>query len=172
MSPRAIVLRMQRAAVRERVKVTVPEGYTRFDVAKRLQTAKICSARAFLEATVDSSLLASLGISGDSTEGYLFPATYDLLLDSEPSQVVVRMKTEFDKRFERLTRENAAGTEALHARTGWSATEIVTLASIVEKEAHVDDERLSSPASFSTDFAIRFFRRSACSRTQPAPTVA
>jgi UPF0755 protein len=141
MSPRTIVRRMQRAAVRERTKVTVPEGFTRFDIAKRLQNGKVCSARTFLEATVDPSLLAELGIAGDSSEGYLFPATYEFMLDTEPSQVVTRMKAEFDKRFERLTRENAAGAEALHARTGWSAAEIVTLASIVEKEAHVDDER-------------------------------
>ncbi len=141
LSPRALIQRMQRALVEEHVKVLVPEGYTRFDIAKRLEIAKICSAKAFLEATTDTALLASLGITGNSAEGYLFPATYDFGLDSEPSHVVSRMKAEFDKRYQRLTRDNAVGTDALRTHFGWETAEIVTLASIVEKEAALDEER-------------------------------
>jgi UPF0755 protein len=141
MSPHALVRRMLRVPVLERAKVAIPEGFTRFDVAKRLQSAKICSAEAFLEATVDAGLLASLGIPGESAEGYLFPATYDFQLDMEPSQVIARMKAEFDKRYERLSRDNAMGAETLRSKMGWSTAEIVTLASIVEKEAAHDDER-------------------------------
>ncbi len=141
LSPRALVRRMQRALVEERAKVLVPEGYTRFDIAKRLQIAKICAAKAFLDATTDTALLASLGIAGPSAEGYLFPATYEFALDSEPSHVVFRMKGEFDKRYLRMTRENATAIEALRTRFGWGTAEIVTLASIVEKEAALDEER-------------------------------
>jgi UPF0755 protein len=141
MSPRAIVRRMQRTLVHERVKVAVPEGFTRFDIARRLQGAKVCAAKAFIEATGDPALLLALGIDGESAEGYLFPATYEFALDAEPSQVVTRMKAEFDKRFDRLARDNAMGTEALRARMGWNKAEIVTLASIIEKEAAHDDER-------------------------------
>jgi UPF0755 protein len=141
LSPRALVRRMQRAPAQERVKVVVPEGFTRFDVAKRLQGAKVCAARAFLEASVDASLLVELGIVGDSAEGYLFPATYEFALDTEPTSVISRMKAEFDKRYERLTRDNAMGTEMLRSRMGWATREIVTLASMVEKEAAHDEER-------------------------------
>src|SRR5262249_3798275 len=91
MSPRALVRRMQRLPVQERAKVTIPEGFTRFDIAKRLMTAQICSAQAFLEATTDPGLLAQLGIEADSAEGFLFPATYEFSLDTEPAQVVTRM---------------------------------------------------------------------------------
>ena len=42
----------------ERAKVAVPEGFTRFDIAKRLQSFKVCSAEAFIEATTDAALLA------------------------------------------------------------------------------------------------------------------
>jgi UPF0755 protein len=121
--------------------VRIPEGLTRFDIAKRLQTARVCSARLFLETTVDPELLGRLAITGNSVEGYLFPATYDFAMDSEPSQVVARMKAEFDKRYERLTHENALGTDALRTGMGWGTAEILTLASIVEKEAAVDEER-------------------------------
>jgi len=132
---------MQRTPVQEHAKIVVPEGLNRFDIGKRLQNAKICSAKAFVDATADAELLGQLGITGDSAEGYLFPATYEFSLDSEPNQVVMRMKAEFDKRYERLTRDNAMGTDALHAHMGWGTAEIVTLASIVEKEAAVDEER-------------------------------
>jgi UPF0755 protein len=141
MSPRTLVRRMQRVPVQERAKVVVPEGFTRFDIARRLQTMKVCSAQAFLEATTDPGLLAQLGIEADSAEGFLFPATYEFQLDMEPSQVITRMKAEFDKRYERIARDNAMGAETLRTTMGWSVPQIVTLASIVEKEAALDDER-------------------------------
>jgi UPF0755 protein len=141
LSPRALVRRMQRTDKQEKAKVAIPEGFTRFDIARRLQAARICSARAFLDATVDGALLGELKINAASAEGYLFPATYELPLDTEPSQVVTRMVTEFGKRYERLTRDNAQGTENLRQRLSWGPAEIVILASIVEKEAAVDEER-------------------------------
>ncbi len=141
MSPRALVRRMLRVPVQEKVKVTIPEGFTRFDIAKRLQATKVCAAKAFLDATVDETVLVALGIKGDSAEGYLFPATYEFPLDSEPGHVITRMKAEFDKRYDRIARDNAMGAETLRARLGWTTPEIVTLASIVEKEAAHDEER-------------------------------
>jgi UPF0755 protein len=141
LSPRDLVRRMQRTAVQERVKVTIPEGFTRFDIAKRLQNAKVCSVRAFVDATADTDLLGKLQITGESAEGYLFPATYEFTLDADPTVVITRMKAEFDKRYERLARDNAMGAEALRSRMGWSMAEVVNLASIIEKEAAHDEER-------------------------------
>jgi UPF0755 protein len=141
LSPRILARRMERAGTQERGRVVVPEGFTRFDIARRLQTARVCSSRAFLDATTDRSLLNELKITGESAEGYLFPASYDLALDSDPSQVVTRMVGEFQKRYERLTRDNAMGAEALRQKMSWGTPEIVALASIVEKEAAVDEER-------------------------------
>jgi UPF0755 protein len=140
LSPRELVRRMQRAPVQERAKVRIPEGLTRFDIAKRLQMAKVCAAHAFVDATTDPELLARLAIPAGSAEGFLFPATYDFPMDSDASAIVARMKSEFDKRYERLTRDNA-GVDYLRSHLGWSEAEIVTMASIVEKEAAVDDER-------------------------------
>jgi len=78
---------MQRTLVHERVKVAVPEGFTRFDIARRLQGAKVCAAKAFIEATADPPCSRRSHHRGVG-EGYLFPATYELALDAEPSQVV------------------------------------------------------------------------------------
>jgi UPF0755 protein len=141
LSPRALVQRMLKSDSQEHVKVVVPEGFTRFDIARRLHAAKVCSSKAFLDATEDPALLGQLEIPGDSAEGYLFPATYELPLDSDPAQVVTRMKSELDKRLAKLTHDNPTGTDTLDRTLHWKTEEILTLASVVEKEAAVDEER-------------------------------
>jgi peptidoglycan lytic transglycosylase G len=141
LSPADIMKRMQKSPNRQHAKIVLHEGWNRFEMARRLATARICGTRAFLDATADRALLAELGIAGDSAEGFLFPATYELAMDSEPREIVARLKAEFDKRFDRLIRADAASGPTLQAAFGWGTREIVTLASIIEKEAAVDEER-------------------------------
>jgi UPF0755 protein len=140
-SPGALVARLARTTGGGHAKVTIPEGYTRFDIAKRLQSLHVCSLRSWLDATVDPALLAELHIEGPSAEGFLFPATYDLPLDSAASDVVRRLKAEFDKRYAALEGGHQPGILDLSTTLQWGTKEIVTLASMIEKEAAVDDER-------------------------------
>jgi UPF0755 protein len=140
-SPRQLVARLERRAGGGSVRVTFPEGWTRFDMAKRLQDKQICGLRDFLDATTDKALLAELGLEGDSAEGFLFPATYDLAFDSDPRDVVRRMKREFDRRWDLLSRAHSASLNDVMTSTGFNVRDVVSLASIVEKEAAVDDER-------------------------------
>ncbi len=141
LSARQIVARLERRPGGGSAHVTFPEGWTRFDMSKRLQDREVCALRDFLDATVDATLLRELGIEGDSAEGYLFPATYDLPLDSDPRDVVRRMKREFDRRWDQLSRAHSASLNDVMTSAGLRARDVVTLASIVEKEAAVDDER-------------------------------
>jgi UPF0755 protein len=141
LSPATLLSRLERTHGGGHVKVTIPEGFTRFDVARRLQALRVCPLRAWLDATTDPALLAELHIEGASAEGYLFPATYDLALDSAAPDVVRRLKGEFDKRYADLEASHQAGLLDLSTTLGWGQKEIVTLASMVEKEAAVDDER-------------------------------
>jgi UPF0755 protein len=136
-----LVHRLERRGRSSKAKVTIPEGFTRFDIAKRLENMQVASHDAFLDATVDANLLHELAIDADSFEGYLFPATYELGKDTDPRDVVRRMKSEFDKRFGALEKDYRFGRAALESTFGWGRKEIVTLASMVEKEAAVDDER-------------------------------
>jgi UPF0755 protein len=140
-SPGALLARLEGTTAGGRAKVTIPEGFTRFDIAKRLQALHVCPLRAWLDATTDPSLLAELRIDGPSAEGFLFPATYELALDSRASDVVRRLKAEFDRRYALLDAVHASGVLDLSTSLGWGQREIVTLASMVEKEAAVDDER-------------------------------
>jgi UPF0755 protein len=141
-SPGDVMARLERRAGASKVKVTFPEGWTRFDMAKRLEEKKVCSLRAFLDATVDPQLLAELRVAGDSMEGFLFPSTYELAADSDGADVVRRMKGEFDRRWLGLEQKNESGVLDLSkAPLSFGEREIVTLASMVEKEAAVDEER-------------------------------
>jgi UPF0755 protein len=140
-TPRQLVARLERRSGGGVVHVTFPEGWTRFDMAKRLQDKEVCGLRDFLVATTDAALLQELSIPGDSAEGFLFPATYDLPFDSDPRDVVRKLKHEFDRRWDLLSRAHSATLDDVMTSTGFSVRDVVNLASIVEKEAAVDDER-------------------------------
>jgi UPF0755 protein len=141
LSPRELVARLERSPFAGRAKVTFPEGWTRFDIGKRLQLSHVCTQRAFLDATVDADVLAELRLDGPSTEGFMFPATYDLPYDADPREVVRRMKAEFDRRWSIAEARHGSSILDLGTSLGWGIREIVTLASMVEKEAVADDER-------------------------------
>jgi UPF0755 protein len=141
LSPGALLARLERTGSGGHAKVTFPEGYTRFDMGKRLRERHVCTLRAWLDATTDAALLAELHIDAPSAEGFLFPATYDLALDSAAADVVRRMKAELDKRYDQVSAAHPAGILELQTTLGWGQREILTLASMVEKEAAVDDER-------------------------------
>ena len=141
LTPREILARIERKGSAARVKVTIPEGWTRFDIAKRVHAMHVCAHAAFVAATEDKALLEQLHVDGESMEGFLFPATYELLTDSDPAEIVRRMKAEFDKRYSTLDQRHPSGVLDLSTSLGWGMREIVNLASIVEKEAAVDEER-------------------------------
>jgi UPF0755 protein len=140
-SPRELMARLERRPGGGSARVTFPEGWTRFDMARRLQERRVVALRDFLDATIDTTLLGELGIEGNSAEGFLFPATYEFSLDDDPRDVVRRMKREFDRRWDAASRAHSASLGDVMASAGLGVREIVTLASLVEKEAAVDDER-------------------------------
>ncbi len=140
-SPRELMFRLERHPRRGGIRVTFPEGFTRFDMARRLQDRDVVSLRAFLDATTDAALLDELGIVGESAEGFLFPATYELPLDSDARDIVREMKREFDRRWDILSRNHSAGLNDVMTSARLGVRDIVTLASLVEKETGADEDR-------------------------------
>jgi UPF0755 protein len=140
-SPREILVRLERRIGGGSARITFPEGWTRFDMARRLEDKHVVSLRAFLDATTDTSLLRELGVDGDSAEGFLFPATYDLAFDSDARDVVRRMKREFDRRWDILSRSRGASLTDVMTSAKMNIRDVVTLGSMVEKEAAADEER-------------------------------
>jgi UPF0755 protein len=140
-TPRELMARLERHSGGGSVRVTFPEGWTRFDMARRLQDKRVVSLREFLMATTDPALLHDLGLTGDTAEGFLFPATYDLSFDSDAREVVRRMKHEFDRRWDIVSHAHSATLNDVMTSASLGVRDIVTLASMVEKEAAVDEER-------------------------------
>jgi len=167
LAPRDLVLRLARGYGRSSVRVPIPEGFTRFDTAARLERYGVCSAVAFERATRDPALLQALAIPGDSAEGYLFPATYDLIQDSPANEIVRRMVRVFRDR----TGARMRTYEQAHDAAPLSLTlhQIVTLASIVEREARVPEERPTIAGVFMNRLTSPDFRPR---RLQADPTVA
>lgn len=150
LNPRQLALRLTRDPGRDRAQVTVPEGWNRLQIARRLHDKQVCTAQSFLEAAADPALLRELGIPADSAEGYLFPATYPLPIDSDPKQVVRLLKGEFDRRFLKL---KAARPDLGPARElGWTLHQLLIMASVIEREAAVDDERPLVASAFYNRF--------------------
>jgi UPF0755 protein len=115
--------------------VTVIEGATIFDVAEVLDRSGIAQKENVIKLAKDLSFLQSLGFEGiTSLEGYLFPATYDFTKKDNAETTLKRMVREFRRRFKPEWLQEAK-------RHNLSLHEVVTLASMVEKEAVKDEER-------------------------------
>jgi UPF0755 protein len=139
LEPREVVARLQRHG--QTTKIVFPEGWTHFEMARRLEKQSVCDINRFNDAVVNKALLEELHLDGESAEGFLFPATYDLPMDSDPEDVVRTMVRAFETRWTRLATEHARGLRDLRDGMGWTRRQIVTLASMVEKEAAKDEER-------------------------------
>lgn len=114
--------------------LTVPPGSNLYDIAKLLDSNGLASEADFLEAAHDPSLLRGLGIDAPSAEGYLFPETYQFVKEQTPPEIIGIMHREFRRRF---TDEMAQRAR----RQGYSVTQILTMASIIEKETGSPQEK-------------------------------
>ena len=108
------------------VRVTIPEGYTVRQIAARLEEQAGIAADAFVKAAVDSS--------GKSLEGRLFPDTYDVLYAGDPAKIVTRMLARF-------TQILPSDWTAAAKERGLTGSQLVTVASIVEREVKFDADR-------------------------------
>jgi UPF0755 protein len=121
--------------------VTFPEGSNLFDVAARLEQSGFGDRQAFLAiAATQTSLIADLDPSAKSLEGYLFPDTYNLDPRATPAQICIIMV----RRFRTVAAQIGLKTD-LHR--------IVTLASLIERETAVADERPLVASVFSNRLA-------------------
>jgi UPF0755 protein len=140
-SPRQLVQRLERGSGRSSERVTLPEGFQSLQIGQRLEHAEVCTVAAFRRALGDSALLAELGLEGASAEGYLFPASYGLLVDSDAREVVRVFVTEAKKRMQKLLEAHPGRLQELGRDYGFHERDVLTLASMIEKEARAPEER-------------------------------
>jgi UPF0755 protein len=111
------------------ISLTIPEGSNLFDIASRVEDAKLGTKAAFLaSAKQNLSLIADLDPGAPSLEGYLFPDTYRFQRTATPGEMMATMV----KRFRTATAQIGL-TSGYH--------QVVTVASLVEKETPIDSER-------------------------------
>ncbi len=113
--------------------VTIPEGYRITEIADLLEKQDLADKKKFLQQTKNMELVK--GIPADSLEGYLFPETYHFGKNTTEKTIVKKMVETFKERA--LKKEFLERTKEM----GFSYHEIITLASLIEKETGKDSER-------------------------------
>ncbi len=113
--------------------IVIPEGTRANEIAARLEQAGLVDAQTFVAAVTDTAVAERLGVEENSLEGYLYPETYRLPRHMTPEEIA----RVFVEQFERVWQD----LDALARGHTLSRHEIVTLASIVEKETAAPEER-------------------------------
>ena len=117
-----------------RIRVTIPEGYTSFQIASLLQAKLELDSTKFMKLVRDGAFLRELKIKSPSLEGYLYPDTYYFDWGINERGVILIVVAELMKNL----------TDSLMneiKESGWTLHQILTLASLIEGEAMVDSER-------------------------------
>lgn len=133
MRPGQILSKMLKGDIYQRL-FALPQGYSSYQAAEMLEKRGIFGKERFLEACRDRALLGELGVNASSAEGYLFPGSYNILPGRTEREVVREM----------VQRQKALLDGGLSARIkaqGLSLNELLTLASMVEKEAVLPAEK-------------------------------
>ena len=128
--------------------ITFPEGLTIQEMARIYESREFGSARDFTQAAADASLISDLDPAARDLEGYLFPDTYALPRGTPAARLIAIMVDRFKATY---TEEVRAGAEAQDLTT----REVVTLASLVEKETGKPDERPIIAAVYRNRLRIR-----------------
>lgn len=120
------------------VKFTVPEGFTRFDIAKRIVEKFPGTAGADEKAVValmdDVTLISDIAPTAQNLEGYMYPSTYNLPRDATPKEVIKALVDQFRKVWKPEWNDAAKSLNR-------TPHEIVTMASLIETETSVESER-------------------------------
>lgn len=117
--------------------ITVPEGFTVNQIASLIEEKHIGNSEKFKAAAQGYAPYDYMGAKDGMTyrsEGYVFPDTYRIPRGATEEQILNMMVKQFDRRFSPAMRERAG-------QLGLSIHEVITLASLVEKEAQLDSER-------------------------------
>ena len=116
--------------------VVIPEGYNIYQIGWTLTGTPLISSdpNDFIKVATDKQFAEELGVDADRLEGYLFPDTYYLPKGITVRDIARRMVQRYKTVFTDEMRQRAE-------ELGFTEHQIITLASIVEKEAKVDSER-------------------------------
>ncbi len=151
-----VLSELHRGQVRTR-SVTIPEGLTLQETAEIVEASGLVTTEKFLKAARDPDLIAAYGLQAPTAEGFLFPETYTFAEELSASEIVKEMIDLFFARVTQLVGTQEVGPNEL--------LDIVTLASIVEREAKSSDEMSRIAGVFKNRMA-RNMRLESCATVQ------
>jgi UPF0755 protein len=114
--------------------VTIPEGLAGQQIAELLADRGLVDRDRFVSLLRDRETLGRFGLEGESLEGYLFPDTYRVVKGLNEEAIAQRMVRRFQEMF-------GPEEQARARELQMTVPEVVTLASLIEREAHVPEER-------------------------------
>ncbi len=115
-------------------RITIPEGLALNEIADLLVREGATGEEKFLQEARSTEILSLLGLEDNGIEGYLFPDTYYFPVSATARDILTAMVEQFQEIFTPMMERQAK-------KLGLSRHEVVTLASLVEKEAGVEAER-------------------------------
>jgi UPF0755 protein len=156
MTPKKILEIMVKGAVRLH-KLSIPEGYNLYQIAELIAKAELGTAAAFIQVCTNAALVRAKGVEAETLEGYLFPDTYFFPKSITIEQMAMTMVNRFFAVFRSEWKTRAENL-------GYTVHQVVTLASMIEKETAAPFER----AMISSVFHNRLAKKM---RLESDPTV-
>jgi len=139
-TPDEILARLVAGDVRK-YRLTIPEGFTLKDIARRVEEAEVGSADQFLKLAQNTELARQFDIEGETFEGYLFPETYTFRAGTSFEALLKMMLAQLETRLTPELLEQAG-------KLNLNRHQLITLASIIEKEAGNKEEMPLISAAF------------------------
>ncbi len=133
MTPKEILTKLSSGEVYKR-SITVKEGANIWEIAVAIQASEIATSKDFLKAVQDKTLLSKAGIKSESFEGYLYPETYNFSKGETVERIIWTMLEQGEKKW---LPEFSTRSDELNL----TRHEVLTLASIIEKESGNFDEQ-------------------------------
>ncbi|MDD3394587.1 MAG: endolytic transglycosylase MltG [Anaerotignum sp.] len=129
---------LQTGVVFDDVKFTIPEGYTTQQIAAKAEEIGVCTEEEFIEecntGSFDFEFVKNLPDREFKLEGYLFPDTYYVKEETTAHDLIQAMLKRFEQMYTTEYQDAVAAS-------GYTLDEMVTIASVIEKEIKVDEER-------------------------------
>jgi len=136
-SPVEVINQLKNGKKRSKT-LTIPEGWTRFEIAKRIvkefPVEPSLTEKEVLKLMDDTSLIKDIDSKAKNLEGYLYPTTYQLEFGAHPKDVIAKMVKQFKSVWQ-------PEWDSLASEIGRSNREIMIIASLVENESKIDSER-------------------------------
>lgn len=136
-TPLQVLKELEKGTVQTK-RLTIPEGFTRFDIAKRIndifpQTPAMTEDQVLMLMS-DTTLIKDIAPDAKNLEGYLYPSTYNFPPDTKPEAIIKTLVEQFKKVWKPEWEQKARSL-------GRTPQEIVTIASLIETESPVESER-------------------------------